>query len=77
MFSVHVVENPTFDSELALLKNFGPSLSENTLRSLVKAFSQLRTLADEGQLSYPYSTREVINIVKHLEVLFHYAYSFS
>lgn len=24
-------------------------------------------MADVGQLSYPYSTREVVNIVKHLE----------
>ena len=25
-------------------------------------------MADEGQIHYPYSTREVVNIVKHLEV---------
>ena len=27
-------------------------------------------MADEGQIQYPYSTREVVNIVKHLEVSF-------
>lgn len=68
LFSVHSVENPSFDSELELLRNFGPSLPDTTLRSLVRAFSQLRSMADEGQLNYPYSTREVINVVKHLEV---------
>jgi hypothetical protein len=66
---VHSVENPSFESELALLRNFGPSLPEKTLRSVVRAFAQLRSMADQGQLSYPYSTREVINVVKHLEVM--------
>jgi hypothetical protein len=35
---------------------------------LVKTFAELRSMADEGQIQYPYSTREVVNIVKHLEV---------
>lgn len=69
VFSVHAVDNPSFESELELLRNFGPSLQTETLRSLVQAFSQLRSMADQGQLNYPYSTREVINVVKHLEVL--------
>ena len=34
----------------------------------MQAFSELRSMADEGQIHYPYSTREVVNIVKHLEV---------
>lgn len=72
MFSVHAVENPSFESELELLRHFGPSLPDKTLQSIVQAFSQLRTLADQGQLNYPYSTREVINVVKHLEVLTSY-----
>ena len=25
-------------------------------------------MADEGSITYPYSTREVVNIVKHLQV---------
>jgi hypothetical protein len=27
-------------------------------------------MADQGLVSYPYSTREVVNIVKHLQVSF-------
>ena len=34
----------------------------------MKTFAELRGMADEGQIQYPYSTREVVNIVKHLEV---------
>ncbi len=69
VFSVHAVENPSFESELELLQHFGPNLPPNTLRSLVQAFAQLRSMADQFLLNYPYSTREVINVVKHLEVL--------
>ena len=34
----------------------------------IQAFSELRAMADEGSITYPYSTREVVNIVKHLQV---------
>jgi len=50
-----------------MLKQYGPNVSEDVMRRLVKTFSELRTMADEGQIQYPYSTREVVNIVKHLE----------
>ncbi|KAJ1347124.1 hypothetical protein KIN20_002091 [Parelaphostrongylus tenuis] len=30
------------------------------------AFTELRKMADEGLLYYPYSTRELVNIVKHI-----------
>jgi len=64
---VLAVENPELESELELLRHFGPDVPDKTLRQLVQAFSQLRFMADQGQLSYPYSTREVINVVKHMQ----------
>ncbi|XP_070067126.1 von Willebrand factor A domain-containing protein 8 isoform X2 [Drosophila virilis] len=67
VFSCHAIENPTPDSEMYLLKRYGPSVPNKTLRMLVNAFGELRTLADEGLLNYPYSTREVVSIVRHLE----------
>jgi hypothetical protein len=50
-----------------MLKMYAPNLSEATLSKLVSAFGQLRKLSDQGLISYPYSTREIVNIVKHLE----------
>lgn len=41
---------------------------EATLEQLVAIFSDLRELADNSLLSYPYSTRELVNIVKHLQI---------
>ena len=51
-----------------MLKQYGPSVPENTLKRLVGAFAELRQMSDDGTIAYPYSTREVVNIVKHLEV---------
>ncbi|XP_011213672.3 von Willebrand factor A domain-containing protein 8 [Bactrocera dorsalis] len=67
VFSCHAIDNPSPDSEIYLLQKYGPSVPMKTLAMLVNAFGELRTMADEGLLNYPYSTREVVNIVKHLE----------
>merc|ERR1712079_132518 len=67
LFACHVVDNPSMESELAMLRQYGPNVPEDIMRRVVKSFSELRTMADEGQIHYPYSTREVVNIVKHLQ----------
>ena len=51
-----------------MLKQYGPNVPEDTLKRLVAAFAELRHMSDDGTIAYPYSTREVVNIVKHLEV---------
>ncbi|XP_059683052.1 von Willebrand factor A domain-containing protein 8 [Gavia stellata] len=67
MFSCHAVDNPKPQSELAMLRQYGPDVPEPILQKLVAAFGELRSLADQGIINYPYSTREVVNIVKHLQ----------
>uniref|UniRef100_A0A4W3H4Q1 von Willebrand factor A domain-containing protein 8 n=1 Tax=Callorhinchus milii TaxID=7868 RepID=A0A4W3H4Q1_CALMI len=67
IFSCHAVDNPKPNSELAMLRQYGPNVPEAVLRKLVSAFGELRSMADQGIITYPYSTREVVNIVKHLE----------
>ncbi|XP_011645711.1 von Willebrand factor A domain-containing protein 8 [Pogonomyrmex barbatus] len=67
LFSTHSIDNPSIRSEIQLLKQYGPHIDERTIHKLVKAFGELRSMADQGLVSYPYSTREVVNIVKHLE----------
>lgn len=68
LFSSHAVDNPSEDAEITLLKQYGPDVQENVLKQLVAVFGELRTMADHNLVSYPYSTREVVNIVKHLQV---------
>ncbi|KAI9519069.1 hypothetical protein NQZ68_032124 [Dissostichus eleginoides] len=67
IFSCHAVDNPKPQAELAMLKQYGPDVPEATLQKLVSAFGDLRSMADQGTITYPYSTREVVNIVKHLQ----------
>lgn len=52
----------------AMLRKYGASVEDSMLTKLVSAFSELRVMADEGLIAYPYSTREVVNIVKHIQV---------
>uniref|UniRef100_A0AAR5PQP5 von Willebrand factor A domain-containing protein 8 n=2 Tax=Dendroctonus ponderosae TaxID=77166 RepID=A0AAR5PQP5_DENPD len=67
LFSSRAVENPSVESEIELLKQYGPEVPTKTIRNLVDIFGDLRLMADQGLLNYPYSTREVVNIIKHLQ----------
>ncbi|XP_073701902.1 von Willebrand factor A domain-containing protein 8 [Garra rufa] len=67
IFSCHAVDNPKPQAEFAMLKQYGPDVPDPILQKLVAAFGELRAMADQGTITYPYSTREVVNIVKHLQ----------
>lgn len=62
------MDNPKPEAELEMLKQYGPAVPDATLQKLVAAFGELRSMAEQGKITYPYSTREVVNIVKHLQV---------
>ncbi|VDM60642.1 unnamed protein product [Angiostrongylus costaricensis] len=66
LFSVHIVENPSRENELEMLKKYAPDVPDANLLKLMAAFTELREMADEGLLQYPYSTRELVNVVKHI-----------
>ncbi|CAG5132917.1 unnamed protein product, partial [Candidula unifasciata] len=68
IFSCQAIDNPDMESEMAMLRQYGPNVSDVTLKRLVSAFSDLREMADQGLISYPYSTREVVNMVRHLQL---------
>ncbi|XP_065221610.1 von Willebrand factor A domain-containing protein 8 isoform X2 [Planococcus citri] len=67
LFSCHIIDNPKPESEIQLLQQYGPDVNVDIIRRIVNAFGELRELADKGMVSYPYSTREAVNIVKHLQ----------
>jgi hypothetical protein len=66
-FSVRVISNPDLNSEMALLQSYAPGLEVDTIRAVASSFAELRKYSDNGDISYPYSTREAIAVVKHLE----------
>lgn len=69
LFSTHSIDNPSLENEISLLKQYGPDVDDMIIQKLVRAFGELRNMSDLGLVSYPYSTREVVNIVKHLQVI--------
>lgn len=67
VFACHAIDNPDSDSELHLMREYGPNVPLDAMKKLISAFDELRTLSDEGKLSYPYSTRELAAVIKHME----------
>ncbi|KAJ7224765.1 AAA domain-containing protein [Mycena rebaudengoi] len=66
-FSAHSVTNPDQESERTLLAQLAPELDEDLILRLVGAFHDLRKGYESGTLNYPYSLRELINLVKHMQ----------
>ncbi|KAF8056895.1 AAA domain-containing protein, partial [Lyophyllum atratum] len=65
-FSAHSVTNPDLASERKLLEQMAPELNPDLILRLVGAFHDLRRGYDSGVLNYPYSLRELINLVRHI-----------
>ncbi|KAF7319254.1 hypothetical protein HMN09_00262900 [Mycena chlorophos] len=66
-FSAHSVTNPDQASERNLLSQLAPEMDSELILRLVGAFQDLRQGYDAGTLNYPYSLRELINLVKHMQ----------
>lgn len=67
VFATHAVENPDVESEMALLSQAAPELSQETIKKLVLAFGDLRQAFDDGLVNYPYSLRELMHLVRHMK----------
>ena len=67
IFVCHVIDNPDKISEHKLLHSYAPSINDTLLHQLIDVFAELRAQVESGTFSYPYSTRELVAIVKHME----------
>ncbi|GMH51849.1 hypothetical protein TL16_g01101 [Triparma laevis f. inornata] len=61
------VRNPDEESEMKLLESYAPTVGKDILQKLVSSFATLRKLSDNGELTYPYSTREAVAAAVHYE----------
>ncbi|KAF9485607.1 hypothetical protein BDN70DRAFT_847463 [Pholiota conissans] len=66
-FSAHSVSNPDQESERNLIGQLAPELDKDLVLRLVGAFNDLRKGYEHGILNYPYSLRELINLVRHMK----------
>lgn len=65
-FSCYAVANPDAKSERELLERMAPRVDPKLIGKLVLAFQDLRTAFEEDLINHPYSLRELIHIVRHL-----------
>ncbi|BGP51199.1 hypothetical protein JCM10450v2_007128 [Rhodotorula kratochvilovae] len=65
-FATYPVANPDPESELRVLEQLAPELDHALLKALVGAFQDLRKEFETGALSYPFSLREMLALVRHL-----------
>ena len=66
-FLPFVLDELDLGSEVALLKSFGPNVDVKTIADIALTFYDLRNEYSNGSISYPFSTRESVSIIKHLE----------
>lgn len=66
-FASHIVSNVDEESELEMLRKYGPRVPEYVLKRVVGLFGDLRRMQEEGTLQYPYSLRELVHVVRHLD----------
>jgi len=62
-----VIPNPDLESEISLLQAYAPDVDEQVLRRIAASFDELRLMFQQGDIAYPYSTRESVAIAKHLQ----------
>lgn len=67
IFSVQVIENLDLSSEISLLNAYGPDVSTDIIRRIALAFKDLRQMYENHELSYPYSAREAVSVIKHIQ----------
>lgn len=67
IFSVLVIENLDLSSEISLLKAYGPDVPLDTIQRIALAFQDLRVMHEKNELTYPYSAREAVSVIKHLQ----------
>ncbi|KAG5485809.1 hypothetical protein LSCM1_07222 [Leishmania martiniquensis] len=66
LFAAYVMGNPDAASQLSILTVYAPTLPRPLLRRLVLAFLELQGAFTQGNLTYPFSLRELIAVVKHM-----------
>ncbi|KPI84112.1 hypothetical protein ABL78_6828 [Leptomonas seymouri] len=66
LFAAYVMDNPDAESQLRVLTAYSPTLPRVLLERLVAVFIELQSAFTQGNLTYPFSLRELIAVVKHM-----------
>ena len=66
VFSCHHVKVMDIESHRRILNSYGSNVSSDTIEKIVKIWDELRKAHEDGLILYPFSIRESVNVVKHL-----------
>ncbi|KAI3381394.1 hypothetical protein SNEBB_005189 [Seison nebaliae] len=71
LFNCYAIDNPDFESEYELVQQYGKHVPEEIVKKLILSFNSLRELVNNDELKYPYSTRELTAVIKHLNEFYY------
>ncbi|KAL3796256.1 hypothetical protein HJC23_008576 [Cyclotella cryptica] len=66
VFSCHQVPPMDMESHRRVLKSYGPKVEVHLIEKIVETWEELRNAHKKGIISYPFSLREAVAVVKHL-----------
>lgn len=66
VFSCHNVPAMDVDSNRQILRSYGPNVSSDLIDKVARAWEDLRIAHEKGIVVYPFSLREAVGVVKHL-----------
>jgi MoxR-like ATPase len=67
VFSCHTVPALDPESQTNILKSYGPNLPDETIQKIIRIWQDLSKAHERGILAYPFSIREAVGVVRHLE----------
>ncbi|SCU65074.1 AAA domain (dynein-related subfamily)/von Willebrand factor type A domain containing protein, putative [Trypanosoma equiperdum] len=68
LFAPSVMLNADAHSQLQVLRAYGVNIPDALLMSLIECFQRLQTDFEEGNITYPFSLRELIAVVRHMSM---------
>lgn len=66
VFSCHHVPAMDIDSNRRILRSYGPNVNTKQIDEIVHAWEKLRIAHEKGTVVYPFSLREAVGVIKHL-----------
>jgi len=66
VFSCHNVPPMNMESHKRILHSYGNNVQPHIIDKIIKIWEDLRVAHESGTISYPFSVRESVNVMKHL-----------
>ena len=66
VFSCHTVPPLDAESQRRILNSYGPNVPRKTIDKIIELWQDLRNSHEKGTMAYPFSVREAVSVVKHL-----------